>query len=151
MAQSTFAPSQTSFTAPVLAGDSQVILASLTGITPGTALYINREQMMVDRATGIGNAVVVRRGQNGTATRPHSTGDVVWYGSPDWFFQEDPQGQALNPVRVQPHINVLTGDVWYVQGDEDGPGAALRTWQKATTSQQIGALGVRVNSTVTPS
>lgn len=151
MAQATYLLTSTTFTQPVAASDSQVVLASTSGITPGVALFVNREQLIVERLTGIGNAAVVRRGQNGTETRAHSTGDTVWIGSPDWFYTSDPQGNAPNPVRVSPHINILTGDVWYVQGDEEGAGTFLRTWQKATTTQTIGALGVRVTTTTVPS
>jgi hypothetical protein len=149
MAQSTFTLTTTNFAADVSANDSQVLLASTTGVVPGVALYCGREQMIVDRLTGISTYAVVRRGVNGTETRAHSNADVVWVGSTDLFFFQDPQGQVPNPPRVAPHINVLTGVVWYVQGDEL-PGAQ-RTWQPQTTAQTIGSLGVRVNTTTTPS
>jgi hypothetical protein len=148
-AASTFTLTSTTFGLPVLASDSQVLLASTTGVTPGTALYVGREQMLVDRLTGISTYAVVRRGQNGTVTRDHSTGDTVWIGSPDWFFSADPQGYVVNPPLVEPYINVLTGDVWYVQGDDIAN--AQRTWQKAVSSQIFGSLGVRVDSTTIPS
>lgn len=149
MAQSTYTLTTTTFAAPVSGSDSLVLLTSTSGIFPGVALYVGREQLIVDRLTGISTQAVVRRGQNGTASRAHATADTVWIGSPDLFFQSDPEGQVPNPPRVSPHINVLTGDVWYVQGDEVDN--AQRTWQKQTTTQTIGSLGVRVNTTTTPS
>lgn len=151
MAASTFTLSSTTLSQPAQVGDSQIVVTSTSGIVPGVALFINREQMIVERLTGIGNAVLVRRGQNGTETRAHGTVDTLWVGSPDYFFTSDPQGTPQIAPRVLPHINILTGVVWYVQGDEDGPSAQARTWQPATTSQTIGPLGVRVTTTTIPS
>jgi len=37
-----------------------------------------------------------------------------------------------------------------VQGDDVGPGMQARSWQQVTTTQAPGALGVRVNTTTTP-
>lgn len=151
MALATYTLATTTFSATVAAGDSTIYMRSTSGITPGVRLYANRELMTVDRLTGIGTGVVVLRGQHGTATRTHSTAETVYIGQGDQFFADDPVGVPPNPPRVSPRINVLTGVAWVVQGDQDGPGANAQTWQPITTTQTRGSLGVRVNTTTTPS
>ena len=142
--------STTTFASPVTETDSQVNLTSLTGIYAGVCLFSNRELFTIERLTGIGNYAVVRRGQDGTKNRAHSVVETVYIGRPDQFYAFDPQGVPGSAL-TNPHINTQTGVAWVIQGDDFGPGQAAQTWQPIASSQTIGALGVRVNTTTTPS
>lgn len=149
--QSTFTLATTTFASSVAASDTQVNLSSTSGITPGVFLFANRELLKVERLTGIGNYAVVLRGADGTETRAHSAAETVYIAQGYQLFDQDPQGLPNPATLVNPHINVRNGVVWVVQGDDVGPGTSLRTWQPVTTTQSIGALGVRQNTTTTPS
>lgn len=148
--QSTFTLATTTFAAPVSAGDTQVTLTSTSGIIPGVLLFANRELMKVQFLTGIGNYAVVLRGREGTETRAHGTGETVYLAQGYQLFSSDPQGLPPANTLVNPHINVLNGIVWVVQGDDEGPGTQARSWQPVTSTQTPGALGVRVTTTTTP-
>lgn len=149
--QATFTLATTSFTAPVGALDTQVTLASTSGIVPGVFLFANRELFKVLALTGIGNGVRVLRGHDGTATGPHGTGETVYLAQGYQLFASDPQGLAPATVLANPYINTRNGTVWVVQGDDVGSGTGARSWQPVTTTQTAGALGVRVDTVTTPS
>lgn len=138
---------QTAFVTPVVSSDTVVYLGSLTGITPGMRLFANAEMMTVDRLTGITTGVVVRRGTDGTVSKSHSTQEVVFVGRGDQFYDRDPAGVPPMVVPVLPWINIERRVIWTIQGDDDGPGVAARTWQLVLPYQERGALGVRVNKT----
>lgn len=148
--QATFTLATTTWASPVASGDTQVNLASTSGIAPGVLLFANREVIKVISLTGIGNYATVRRGQDGTETRAHGTGETVYIAQGYQLFQSDPQGLPGANVFVNPHINVANGVVWVVQGDDEGPGTQARSWQPVTTTQTPGPLGVRVTTTTTP-
>ena len=149
--QSTFTLATTTFSAPIAASDSLITVASTSGILPGMFLFANREAMRVQYLTGIGNQVVVLRGRDGTETRAHGTGETVYIAQGYQLFDSDPQGLPPANTLVNPHINIRTGVIWVVQGDDVGPGTQARSWQPVTTTQSAGALGVRVNTVTTPS
>lgn len=151
MSTATTTLATTTLLATVERGDTQVLLASLTGIVKGACLWVDRELMCVEYATGINTYVVVRRGIEGTGTRRHGSNSTVYIGRGDQFYVMDPLGLPADAPVVTPYINLVTGVAWAVQGDDTGPGADGRSWQPITTSQSIGALGVRVNTTTTPS
>lgn len=141
--------STTTFTQPVLLGDTQVLPASLTGVTPGVCFYIDRELMRVVDPTLPGGWVRVLRGQAGTGTTPHGTNVTVTLGRQDQFYDFDPIGMPPPSVPVQPWINLLTGAIWSPQGDEEGSGVNARYWRQITTTYGVGALGVRT-ATINP-
>lgn len=148
--QSTFTLATTTFAAAVTALDTQVNLASTSGIVPGVFLFANRESMQVQYLTGVGNFAKVLRGRDGTETRAHGTGETIYLAQGYQLFQSDPQGLPPAATLVNPHINVTNGIVWVVQGDDEGPGTQARSWQPVTSTQTPGALGVRVTTTTTP-
>lgn len=149
--QATFTLSTTSFLSKVLVSDSQVNLASTSGIVPGVFLFANRELLQVVGLTGVGNYATVLRGRDGTETRTHGTGETIYLAQGYQLFQSDPQGlPSKGNVLVNPHINVANGIAWVIQGDDEGPGADARQWVPVTTTQIGGALGVRVTTVTTP-
>lgn len=154
--QATFTLNTTTFAAPVSAGESVIALSSLTniqavGIT-NLFLFANREVMEVMGFVGSsGTQVTVLRGRMGTASRAHGTGETIYIAQGYQLFDSDPQGLAPANALSNPHINVLNGKVWVIQGDDEGPGTQARSWQEVTTTQTPGALGVRVTTTTTPS
>lgn len=148
--QATFTLSTTGFAATVAKADTQVIVTDTSGVVPGVFLFANREVFKVIGLTGVGNAVSVLRGREGTETRPHGTGETIYIAQGYQLFQSDPQGLPPVAVLVNPHINVTNGTIWVVQGDDVGPGTDARSWQPVTTTQAPGALGVRVTTSTTP-
>lgn len=149
--QSLFTLATTTFLTPVGASDTQVNVANTSGIAPGVFLFANRELFKVVGLTGIGNYATVLRGQDGTATRAHGAGaETVYLAQGYQLFATDPQGLPGANIFANPHINVLTGTVWVIQGDDEGPGMQGRSWQQVATTQAPGALGVRVTTTTTP-
>jgi len=141
----------TTFTQPVLAGDTIVYLASTSGVTPNSVLFANRELLDVAYIDSINSGVHVRRGYEGTATRAHSPLETVWIAQPNQLYESDPVGVPPVGVYVLPHINVINGNVWTVQGNDSGDGAQDRSWQLITNVQFPGALGVRQYTLTTPS
>lgn len=135
----------TTLNAPCSASDPTVLPASLTGVTPGVCLYIDRELVTVVDPTLPGGAVRVLRGRDGTAATPHGSGATVTVGRGDQFYQGDPMGLPLPAVPVLPWINVSNGNIWVPQGDEDGPGINARYWRLITQSYNVIGLGIRSN------
>jgi hypothetical protein len=140
----------TTFTSPVLAGDTILYLASTSGVSRGIALFAADELFTVEYIDGVNSGVHVRRGCEGTATRAHSPLETVWIALPNQLYEKDPVGVPPVGVYVLPHINVINGNVWTVQGNESGDGAQDRSWQLVTNIQYPGPLGVRQYNLTTP-
>lgn len=154
MAQATETLSTTTLVASMGASGRHLTLNSLAGIVAGqTFLYIDKELAKVElvTASGVANVVLVKRGVDGTASTPHANGATVYIGRGDQFYMTDPIGAPQNPIRVSPYINVLTGVLWGVTGDEEGPGSAARFWSPVTNMPGAGPLGVRSLTVTTPS
>jgi hypothetical protein len=115
-----------------------VLLASTSGLVPGTRLYVDRELMAVV-AIGIGKNVKVTRGVDGTSTARHSGGTMVVVGRGDQFYTTDPPPASAYQPAVNPWINILTGKVWVLQGEEEG--IDRQWWQEVTVSHERGVLG----------
>lgn len=127
--------------------DTRVQVASTSGLLPGMFLFLDRELMEYLRdgvSNGIGTWIDVRRGSGGTAATEHSAGSVMTFGRGDQFYSTDPVGAPPAVVPVSPYINVVTGDVWLMQGDESIGGE--RWWTKRVNTRGIGPLGVRTES-----
>lgn len=76
--------SQTTLTAPVVAGDTTLTVASTTGMTPGNPIRLDSEVAYIVALSPVASttSVVVRmRGSEGTAAVPHQTGTMVITGS----------------------------------------------------------------------
>ena len=150
MSTATATLASTTFLTKVGLDDTVVYPVSLSGITPGICLYVDLELMVVERLTGIASGVLVRRGIEGTQTRRHAINVAVYIGRGDQFYVTDPSGVPSAESVVSPHINILTGAVWVMTGDDVGPGRDARIWQRVTTAPVAGALGVRNIVTTTP-
>lgn len=142
----TYTLSTTVFSVPVGKSDTQVKLASTSGLTPGMRLFADRELMRVV-SLGVSSLVNVQRGVDGTQAERHGTEVTVYTGSGEQFFTYDPTGQPRPDLLVSPHINIRTGDVWFAQGD--GAVNGRRWWQKQTIDHTVGDLGV-IQVTPTP-
>jgi hypothetical protein len=139
----TYTLSTTTFVASVGKFDTQVKVASTSGLAAGARLFADRELMQVV-SLGVSTLVNVRRGVDGTVAEPHGTDVTVYKGAADQFFSFDPQGRPREDLLVSPHINIRTGDVWFAQGD--GTAAGQRWWQKQTIGHGVGPLGVRTTT-----
>ena len=142
----TYTLSTTVFTVPVEKSDTQVKVASTSGLTPGMRLFADRELMQVV-SLGVSSLVNVRRGVDGTQAERHGTDVTVYVGTGDQFYSRDPEGQPRPDLLVSPWINVRTGDVWFAQGD--GAVGGQRWWQKQVIDHTVGDLGV-IQVTPTP-
>lgn len=142
----TYTLSTTTFASPVGKFDRQVKVASTSGLSAGMRLFSDRELMSVESLPGYANLVEVRRGVDGTAAQRHGTDATVYTGTPDKFFSFDPQGMPHEAVLVSPHINVLTGDVWFADGDTAPVGFEQRWWHKQVVARGVGPLGVRTTT-----
>jgi len=136
----TYTLGTTTFAAPVGKFDTQVKVASTSGLTPGMRLFADRELMRVV-SLGVSTLVNVQRGVDSTQAERHGTEVTVYSGSGEQFFDYDPVGQPRPDLLVSPHINIKTGDVWFAQGD--GTVEGQRWWEKQTVTHSVGDLGVR--------
>ena len=97
---------------PVGKSDSQITVASTTGITAGMRLFIDRELMSVVGPGPAGTKVFdVRRGVDGTTASRHDAASPMFIGAGEHFYTVDPQGMPPNAALVNPYVNIRTGDV----------------------------------------
>lgn len=141
--------STTTLTYQVNASETEVQLASVSGVTPGLRLFIDKELMAVDRVVDDTTKVKVRRGVDGSPAAPHISSSVVTIGRADQFYTADPVGAPASATQVSPYINVLNGKIFYAQGDVASyPGQEVnRWWQEVTTTYGIGPVGIRTLET----
>ena len=109
----------------------------------GLRCYVGGELMDVV-SLGTGSTVNVRRGVDGTAATPHASGETIYYGRPDQFYDQDPQGAPSEAIPVSPWINAVAGRVWFAQGDTQPNGLERRWWQQQQITYSIGSLGERL-------
>jgi hypothetical protein len=140
--------STTTLASPVSASSSEVKVASTTGLSTGTRLFVDKELMSVE-GFGVSNSVKVIRGVDGTAASAHSSSATVTIGRADQFYDTDPVGTPDAAIPVSPYINVRNGKIWVAQGSEVAGGDVTRWWQEQTTTYSTGALGVQI-ATTTP-
>lgn len=136
----------TTFSTQAAHSEPQIGISSLTGIVPGLFLYADRELMRIMTIgvkSGINNFITVQRGVAGTVSHMHVAGQKCYIGRGDQFYTFDPKGAPPQEVIVSPHINVNTGDIWVVLGDDGGPQSANRWWSKLNVYNTVGSLGVR--------
>jgi hypothetical protein len=134
--------STTTLSTAVGPGDTSILVASTSGLVNGTRLFVDRELMAV-AGLGVGTAVNVIRGVDGTSATPHDSSSLIYIGRADQFYSQDPVGAPPEAIPVSPYINVTTGGIWFAQGDTLPPMFGYRWWQPAVTTYTTGALGVR--------
>ena len=137
--------STTTLSFSVGASDRKVNVASISGLTPGTRLFVNDELMEVV-STGTDTWVDVLRGRDGTPGVAHDSGATIYIGRADQFYSSDPVGAPHNSILVSPYINTTNGGIWFARGDTLPGEHAKRWWQKQTTTYSEGALGVQVET-----
>lgn len=108
-AQATIAT--TTLASAVGATDRQVTLASGSGISAGYLLYVDREAMNVTSISG--SVAQVVRGAASTAGTAHVSGQVVYDGPGNYFYQNDVTGACTaTSETATPHINVSSGNIF---------------------------------------
>lgn len=104
--------------------DPEVLVDSISGLTPGICLYCDGELMQVTGfgpVSSVGAPVKVRRGVEGTPTHDHSAGMPMAYGRGDQFHDRNPPAStAPNEPRINPWINVMSGRTWVLDGNALG-------------------------------
>ena len=137
--------STTTLTFQVEPLETEVTLASVSGVLPGMRLFVDKELMAVTDLVDGTSRVQVRRGVDGTPATRHSSSATVTLGDSDQFYAQDPVGVPDSAFPVSPYINALNGKVFFAQGDvAQFQGQPVnRWWQEVTTTYGQGALGVR--------
>lgn len=105
-------------TAPGQGAPSQlVVVASATGISVGSELFVDREAMLVNAVNG--TALTVQRGYDATSASAHANSSLVYAGptsgitgSP--FLYQDPRigSCTASSLLYSLYINVVTGALW---------------------------------------
>ena len=137
--------STTTLTFQVEPLDTEVTLASVSGVLPGMRLFVDKELMAVDALISGTSRVKVRRGVDGTPATRHYSSATVTLGNADQFYFQDPVGVPASAFPVSPYINAQNGKIFYAQGDvaQFHGQSVNRWWQEVTTTYGTGALGVR--------
>jgi len=125
--------------------DKVVKVGSVSGLTPGTRLYLDGELMQVV-SLGIETYANVNRGVDGTQALPHDSGATVYVGRGDQFYSQDPTGSPPEAIPVSPYINARNGTFWFAQGGTAPDGKAFRWWQKQTIVYGTTSFGVRTTT-----
>jgi len=86
-----------------------ILLASGTGVTTTTLIYVDRELMQVTNISASPRFAVIR-GYNGTLISSHANGAPVKIGLPQYFGNVDKSGSCTATAeRALPFINISTG------------------------------------------
>jgi len=137
--------STTTLAAPVNSRDGRIKVASTSGLFAGYRLWIDKELMSVV-SLDVDTWVNVKRGVDGTSGSAHSSSATLTIGRADQFYTSDPVGSPPAAVLVSPWINVLSGKVWFAQGDTLPDGDSNRWWQEESVTRGVGPLGVRTTT-----
>lgn len=123
---------------------TQVTLASATGVTAGTGLFVDREAMSVVSISGTIAQVI--RGIDGSGVGTHASTTVVYVGAPantlgqGPFWMSDPVYGTCTATNEQYtlRINVTAGRIWkcvnsqWAMINNPYPGAVFTTLAKGT-------------------
>jgi hypothetical protein len=109
---------QATLTQTTLAGavtsDTQTVfyVASATGFVANTTMaYVDQEAVNVVGVSGL--FITVTRGQQGTKSQPHVSGQTIYVGPFNYFTARDYSGSCTSANQtVLPFINVLSGNLY---------------------------------------
>jgi hypothetical protein len=105
---------QTTLSGAVTPGQTNIVLASVTGVVANTTLlFVDKEAISVISVSG--TTVHVQRGASGTRASGHVTGSGVLVGPANAFVAVDPQGSCTAGAGVflyTPVVNVTNGLEW---------------------------------------
>jgi len=109
---------QTTLSAAINSSQTNIVLASVTGLARNTyGIYIDREFMTITAVNTTSRVVSVVRGANGTRGTSHAASTMVLYGvtgaSSGGFQNYDPYGSCVTAQQqYTPWVNVLNGNQW---------------------------------------
>jgi hypothetical protein len=135
---------QTTLSAAITSGQTQITVASATGVTAtSTLLFVDKEALFVEAANG--TVLTVQRGASGTRASQHVSGAGVLLGPPNAFVSVDPQGQCTagsGVFQYKPVVNVTNGLEWLcsINGNV-APGFGNTSAQPNTTAAVASAAG----------
>ncbi len=124
-------------------GADELQLSSVSGVSRGTCLWIDRELIRVVNLVSGSNRVKVARGVGGSSAAPHSSSALVTIGRADQFYSVDPVGSPDVVILVSPYINTVNGKVFLAQGDASPDRQNVRWWQEVTNTYGQTSFGVR--------
>lgn len=121
---------------------TRIKVGSTTGMVRGLRLYVDKELMAVQRLD-IDPWVIVTRGVDGTPSLAHAAASPMFVGRADQFYMGPPEGKPQPAIAVSPYIDVVSGFIYFAQGDVIQGTTGNRWWQIQTQSFGVGPLGVR--------
>ena len=109
----------TTLSVAVNASDSAVTVASISNISVGDLIFMDREAMRVTVVPTTGTRLQVSRGASGTAARAHAASITVYTGAPARFYNTEVVGTctAANELYT-PRIVLPTGNVYTCTGGQ---------------------------------
>lgn len=96
-----------------LSGTAQtMVVASATGFSAGNYVYIDAEAVLIRSVSG--TTITISRGQLGTASAAHDSGERVITGALTHFRNVDPDygADCTRGSNPRPWVNVLSARVW---------------------------------------
>lgn len=135
----------TTLSEAVSASAGQIKVASTSGLTPGTRLFLDGELLSVV-SLSVDPWVNVIRGVDGTGGLSHVAPSTIYIGRGDQFQSRNPTGRPPDAIPVSPWINVTNGTVWFAVGDTSANQTGDRWWQQQTTTYSTGPLGYPVKT-----
>lgn len=134
-AQSTI--TNTTLSAAVTATTFTVTVASATGAVAGSFIYVDRELMLINAASG--TTLTVQRAQGGTGPQGHASGATVLVGTGAQFQSVDPNYGTCTTssyrATTKPWVNTTNGNVWLCRFGAGGIG----TWQATNPTPITGS------------
>lgn len=151
----TFTLSTTTLATAVLKTDTQVCVASATGIStptissPGTMFFVDSAEAMQVVGAGASSTCFMVDRHWGAAG--HNSGAILLLGPPNQFYGKDPKVNetcVLATTYVTPFVNIVTGDQWLCS---TVTGTWVAGWQNKTVPAQPTTAVASAAGQVTPS
>lgn len=129
-------------------GQTRIKVTSTTGMVQGLRIYVGGPggELMKIQRLDVSPWVIVTRGVDGSKASPHSSGETIYIGRGDQFYNVPPVGRPDAAIAVSPYIDVVAGLIYFAQGDNQPSATAVRWWQVQTNTRTTQPLGVQTTT-----
>ena len=104
---------ETTVSTAMTASQTNIVLASATGVADNYVIYVDNEAMIVQASWSSGTTVPVIRGALGTVARAHDDGVLVYIGPQVAFIGGSMSGSCVPAdQRYTPNINPVSGAIY---------------------------------------
>ncbi len=97
----------TTLSAAVAKADNVINVTSATGFTVGRVVWVNGEGMRISSVTS--TVIGVSRGQEGTQSMDHNSGDTAYVGPGEYFLRTPPNGKCTSTAQINLPKPLLSG------------------------------------------